>query len=356
MRQRTQVLLAGGGILLLLGALALLGRTGTQAAAARATEARAATPAAGAVAPVAPAPTQVAAVGAPAPSAVAEPTQDAELEALAASLREKYGAKLDEPYIQIRMLEELMRYFQQRYPDRWREELLAFLKRAFPERYDALEAMLRNRVDYEKWVRDNEPYLRGLTDAQRRAATWDARNRLFGKEAAERIWAGELRNQAMADTLRTLDATDGALEQKLSTYKQRIQEIHGENADAYLARHQQEAMDRFLDLGTIQAELGAMSPQERSRSLRTVRREMGLDDEALKRWDTLDQNRDARWDAGARYMTERQAASQELSGEALEAKLAELRTRYFGAEADTIAQEEASGFLRFERPRQWGRN
>ncbi len=27
-----------------------------------------------------------------------------------------------------------------------------------------------------------------------------------------------------------------------------------------------------------------------------------------------------------------------------------------GAEADVIAQEEATGFFRFERPRQWGRN
>ena len=356
MKQRTKVLWVGAGVLALAGAL-LLSRAGPDDAAALASGPHPpSAPPPDAAPPAAPAPTPVVTGGAPSPSAGEPRARDAELEALAASLREKYGAKLGEPYIQIRLLEELMRYFQQRSPDRWREELLAFLRQAFPERYDALEAMLRNRVDYEKWVRDNDAYLRGLDETQRRAATWDARNRLFGKEAAERLWAGELRNQAMADTLRSLDASDGTLEQKLSTYKQRLQEIHGGNADAYLARHQQEAMNRFLELDSIQAELGGMAPEERSRNLRAVRREMGLDEEALKRWDALDQRRDARWDAGARYMAERQALRQELAGEALEAKLAELRTRYFGDEAETIAHEEASGFLRFERPRQWGRN
>lgn len=299
------------------------------------------------------------ATGAPHLSAPA-PTPDAEadeFEALASAMRERYGARLDEPSVQIRMLEDLMRHFQKRSPDRWREELLAFLKQAFPERYEELAAMLRNREDYEKWVKDNDAYLRGLGEKERRAALWDARNRLFGKEAAERIWAAELKNQAVADTLRTLDTTEGAsVTEKLSTYKKKLQEVHGEAADAYVARHQQELMNRFLDLSSIQRELGELAPAQRAQQLRTIRKEMGLDEEALTRWDSLDQTRDARWDAGARYMEERAALAKELSGADLEAKLQEVRARYFGAEADIIAQEEASGFLRFERPRVWGRN
>lgn len=291
------------------------------------------------------------------PSATEPDAGDEELEALVTALRERYGARLDEPSVQMRMLEDLMRYFQKRSPDRWREELLAFLKRAFPERYEELAALLRNREDYEKWVKDNEAYLRGLDEKQRRAALWDARNRLFGQDIAERLWAAELKNQAVADTLRALDAAQGAtLTDKLSAYKQKLQEVHGEAADAYVARHQQELMDRFLDLSSIQKELGAMTPEERSRSLRAVREEMGLDEQALARWDTLDRTRDARWDAGARYMEERAALAKELSGEALEAKLQEVRARYFGAEAQLIGEEEASGFFRFERPRVWGRN
>ena len=292
-----------------------------------------------------------------APSAATPDAEAAELEALANALRERYGARLDEPSVQIRLLEDLMRHFQKRSPDRWREELLAFLKKTFPERYEELAAMLRNREDYEKWVKDNDAYLRGLGEKERRAALWDARNRLFGKDAAERIWASELKNQALADTLRTLDETQGAnVTEKLSAYKKKLQEVHGEATDAYVARHQQELMNRFLDLSSIQRELGEMTPQQRSQNLRAIRKEMGLDAEALTRWDSLDQTRDTRWDAGTRYMAERQALAKELSGEALEAKLQEVRARYFAAEADLIAQEEASGFFRFERPRVWGRN
>ncbi|MFL5349992.1 MAG: hypothetical protein ACJ8AT_34885 [Hyalangium sp.] len=282
---------------------------------------------------------------------------DQELEQLSAYMRERFGGKLKEPYIQIKMLEDLMRFFQKRSPDHWQEELLAFLKKTFPELYDELAATLRNRVDYEKWVKDNDSYLKGLSDKERRAAMWDARNRLFGKENAERIWASELKNEAVADTLAAIDAKpDAKLTEKLSTYKQRLQEIYGDQTDAYLERHRQETMNRFLDLSSVQQDLTAMTSQERSQNLRAIRKEMGMDEETLKRWDALDQTRDSRWDAGAKYMAERQALAQQFSGPELEAKLQEARARYFGTEAEVIAQEEASGFFRFERPRQWGRN
>lgn len=307
-----------------------------------------------------PAPTPVVAA-APAAPVPAPPLllkdPDQELEQLSAHMRERFGGKLKEPYIQIKMLEDLMRYFQKRSPDHWQEELLAFLKKTFPELYDELAATLRNRVDYEKWVKDNDSYLKGLSDKDRRAAMWDARNRLFGKENAEKIWASELKNEAVTDTLATIDAKpDAKLTEKLSTYKQRLQEIYGDQTDAYLERHRQETMNRFLDLSSVQQDLTAMTPQERSQNLRAIRKEMGMDEEALKRWDTLDQTRDARWDVGMKYMAERQALAQQFSGAELEAKLQEVRARYFGTEAEVIAQEEASGFFRFERQRQWGRN
>jgi hypothetical protein len=312
-------------------------------------------------APPAPAPSvaQAPAAVVEEPAATPEPTGDPEesLEKLATFMRERYGSRLHEPYLQVKMLEDLMRYFQKHFPDRWQEELLAFLKKTFPERYEELAATLRNRLDYEKWVKDNQAYLRGLTDSERRAAMWDARNRLFGKEAAEKIWAGELRNQAMMDSLQAIDAkADADLNQKLSMYKQSLKDIHGERTEAYLEQHRQESMNRFLDLSSVQRELTAMAPAERSQSLRTIRKELGLDEEALKRWDELDQTRDMRWQSGAAYMAEREALSKQFSGAELEAKVQQLRARFFGAEAEVIGQEEASGFFRFERPRQWGRN
>jgi hypothetical protein len=353
--QKTMMLVGAAALLALMGSLALV--KPPEPASPTGASSRA-SPRGAPLPPASPTSAAPSATGTRATGTPSSPdAETAEHEALVNAMRERYGARLDEPSVQMRMLEDLMRYFQKRSPDRWREELLAFLKEAFPERYDELAAMLRNREDYEKWVKDNDAYLRGLGEKERRAAVWDTRNRLFGKDVAERLWAAELKNQAVADTLRTLDTMEGApFTQKLSAYKKKLQEVHGAAADAYLARHQQELMNRFLDLPSIQRELTELSPTERSRSLRTLRKEMGLDGEALQRWDALDQTRDARWDAGTRYMAERAALAKELSGDALEARLQEVRSRYFGAEADIIAQEESSGLLRFERPRQWGRN
>jgi hypothetical protein len=55
-------------------------------------------------------------------------------------------------------------------------------------------------------------------------------------------------------------------------------------------------------------------------------------------------------------MAERAALAKQYSGDDLEAHVQDLRTRYFGAEAATIASEEASGFFRFDRPRTYGLN
>jgi hypothetical protein len=361
MAKRTKMIAVGAGVAVVALLCGLLLSSGEDEA----------PPAPVAVAPAPPVPAPRAAPPASAPSmaqapaalveepAAPQPPEDPELdlEKLATVMRERYGARLHEPYLQVKMLEALMRYFQKHFPDRWQEELLAFLKKTFPERYEELAAMLRNRLDYEKWVNDNQVYLRGLTDSQRRAAIWDARNRLFGKEAAEKIWAGELRNQAMADSLLAIDAkADADLNQKLSMYKQSLKDIHGDRVEAYLEQHRQESMNRFLDLSSVQSELTAMSAAERSQSLRTIRKEMGLDEEALKRWDELDRTRDMRWQSGAAYMAEREALSKQFSGAELEAKAQALRARFFGSEAEVIAQEEASGFFRFERLRQWGRN
>lgn len=281
-----------------------------------------------------------------------------ELQRLAEYLRGRYGGeKLNNAYMQVKLLEELMRYFQKHAPGDWEQALLAFLRETYPERYEALAAVLRARLDYERWIRENERYLLELGEEDRRRNIWEQREALFGKEAAEQIWASERKSQAVADALAALDArTDVKVADKVKLYREQLQEVYGAQTDAFLERHRQEAMNRFLDLASVQRELGALSPEERSRSLREIRVGMGLDAEALQRWDALDAERDARWDAGARYMREREALARQYAGAELEARLRPIRERYFGAEAETIADEEAGGFFRFTRPRVWGRN
>jgi hypothetical protein len=106
----------------------------------------------------------------------------------------------------------------------------------------------------------------------------------------------------------------------------------------------------------VQQDLAALAPAERSAALRDVRKGLGLDEAALGRWDTLDRERDRRWAVGQEYMAARAALVKQHAGEALEAQLQELRARYFGTEAATIADEEASGFFRFAGPRKYGLN
>lgn len=278
-------------------------------------------------------------------------------DALVAQLRARYGAHLQYPYVQLKMLERLMRYFRAQSPEHWREELLDLLRAAFPDRYAELAANLQHWLDYEQWMNEHRTSLQGLDGKARHDAIWEARERIFGKEAAANIWASELKNQAATDALHAADALEGAtVSERLERYKEGLEDVYQEQAEPYLERHRQEVMDRFLDLDSVQKDLSDLSPEEREKSLREIRQGLGMPEDALQRWDALDRERDARWDTGARYMQEREALAKQYSGGALEERLKELRTRYFGAEAETIAGEEQSGFFRFSRPRRWGRN
>lgn len=272
-------------------------------------------------------------------------------------LRSRYGARLRDPHTQMRMLEELMRHFQKLNPTGWEADLLAVLQQAFPELYEELALRLRQRLDYEKWVKEHHAELKDKPAAERRAALWEERTRLFGKEVAEKLWAAELRNLAVSDALTAIDAQPGAsVGERMAQYKQSLQKAYGEGAQEYVQAHRQELMNRFLDLGSVQKDLGTMTPEQRVKNLRTLRQEMGLDEQALQRWEELDRVRDSRWEVGSQYMSEREALAQQYSGPELEARLTELRARYFSDEAPTVAEEEQSGFFRFTRPRQWGRN
>lgn len=274
-----------------------------------------------------------------------------------AYLQERYGKKIENPYIQMKMLEELIRLYQRQYPDRWQEMVLDILRAAFPERYEELALRLQRRLEYEAWMEENRQRLQGLSAEERHAALWEARNRIFGAEDAETIWASELRSQALADALSTIDGQEGAsVSDRLTMYKQALKDIHADDFDSHMERNRHAVMNRFLGLASVQQALSSMSPEERARSLRDIRQGMGLDEAALARWDDLDRERDARWDSGRKYMEERSALTKSYAGEELEQELTELRSRYFGVEADVIAQEEASGFFRFDRPRRWGQD
>jgi hypothetical protein len=295
--------------------------------------------------------------GAARPATAAAAALPADLAELVAYLRGRFGKHIASRYVQVQMLEKLMRHFQGKNPDGWQAELLAAVRAAFPERYDEIAATLQHRLDYEAWLKSNEGRLRGMGERERREAMWEARQRLFGEEAAAEIWASDQQGQAVTDALAAIDALPNAtVSDRLAQYKESLLETHQENADTYLQNHRQETLSRFLALDSVQRELASLPPADRSRVLRDVRKGLGLDDAALGRWDTLDVERDRRWAVGQEYMAARAALAKQYSGEELERHLQELRSRFFGVEAATIADEEASGFFRFAGPRKYGLN
>jgi Proteobacterial lipase chaperone protein len=277
--------------------------------------------------------------------------------ALVEQLQAEYGAGIEHPSVQMRMIEALMRYFQERDPVNWQAALLAAVRAAFPELHDRVAALLRDRLKYEAWMDENRARLAAMDGEARREALRQAREDTFGPDVAEELWASDIKNRALGDALVAIDTQDGtSVSDKLSMYRQSLAEVHGDQVDGYLEKHRHQAMTRFFDLSSVQKELEAMAPDQRRQTMRALRRGMGLDEESLGRWDDLDRARDQRWDSGARYMAERAALAGSHSGEELEQRVHELRVRYFGGEADTIRAEEQSGFFRFERERRWGRD
>ena len=224
-----------------------------------------------------------------------------------AALRARYGGHLHEPHTQMRMLEQLMRYFQQRNPTGWEADLLALVRQAFPEMAEELALRLRQRVEYARWMDAHHQELLDQSPDERRAAVWKKREELFGAQVAEELWQGELRATALSNALTSIDAlpSDVGVGERLARYQQSLQHTYGEETPGYLHEHQQELMNHFLDLGSVQRDLDAMTPEQRAASLREVRQGMGLDAAALDRWKELDTRRDARWELGTQYMNER---------------------------------------------------
>ena len=82
----------------------------------------------------------------------------------------------------------------------------------------------------------------------------------FGKEAAESIWASELKGQAATDALQAAGALEGAnVSERLARYKEGLEDVYQEHTGSYLERHRQEVLDRFLDLDSVQRDLSTLT-------------------------------------------------------------------------------------------------
>lgn len=279
--------------------------------------------------------------------------EDLTFDQIVGLLRKKYGSKLQFAYLRVRMLEELLRFLKEKYPETWVQMLQEILGAAFPAEARSLFDLSEKLYKYQRYMEENEGKLSRMTDEERRAALWDARHSLFGDEA-EQIWQGERANEKVADSLKKIRDSKGVSPQdKLKTYQASLQEAYGNSLPAMMENHRQTYVNSFVD--AVQEDLGAMNPGERSAFLREIRSTMGMDDAALSRWDKLDSERDQRWSNGELYMQERKEITGKYSGTEQEQKLDELRRKLFGEEAESIKNEEAGGYFRFSSKRRYGR-
>lgn len=270
-------------------------------------------------------------------------------------LRDRFAGRIDSAHAQIKLLEQLQSYLMALYPEDWQTRIGPFLRALFPQLAQQLESQFRKLTQHNDWLRAHRQDLLQLPPAERRQQLWGARRAAFGAEA-EQIWAAELKNQAVQDTLLGLeDAAHLTVQEKFSQYLASVQQAHGEQAAGLLQRRQTELLNRFLDVGSVQSDLQAQAPAERQASLRALRRAMGMEEAALERWSAVDRQRDAAWVRGQSYERERARILAEPPGAERENRLRALRSERFGDEAELIAAEEESGFYRYQGERRIGR-
>jgi hypothetical protein len=270
-------------------------------------------------------------------------------------LREQFGATISHKHTQIKAIEKLLAYLRGNYPDDWQDRVQAMLAGAFPGLASQLFAQYQNMTAYNDWMAANREELAKMSGHDRREALRDARFRFFGEDAAE-IWEEEFRHSQIYDAMDAIrQSPDSTLEDKLTVYRNSIDQAYGDAAGDFIERRQTELLTKFLELPTVQQDLHRMNPAQRSAELERVREAMGLDEEARARWRDLDHERDQAWEVGDRYMRERDRLSQAWEGDERTRRLDELRAKHFGADADTIRQEEEAGFFRYGHKRVIGK-
>ncbi len=272
-------------------------------------------------------------------------------EQIVALLRQRYGDRIHNARVRVAMLEELMRYLREQYPDRWVEVLNEILAAAFPERATELFRLSENLYRYEREIEERRDLLGRMSREERQELLWSVRYEYFGEQADE-IWESEKRMRGVAQTLEAIKTSELSVQEKLSAYTRSLEDSFGDQLPSVLEKRKLNLVNAFTE--AVQEDLADLEPEDRNLALRQIRSALGMDEAALERWDDLDRRRDARWTAGETYMERRKEVQSSCTGDC-EAELQALRRELFGEEADIIAREEAGGFFRFERERRYGR-
>lgn len=277
------------------------------------------------------------------------------LSSLADEMRSKFGADLDHPLGKLKMIADLRNWFMSQFPDDWLVQLMLFLQTEFPGDADKLIAMLEGLLEYEAFGQNLELSQFESNEALQEYM-WEKRQQLFGDES-EIIWEGEHKAKTMRDRVRELEGVAGNFGELQQQYVDTRKSIYGENAFVEQSSEVTNMLNEFLTLTNVQGELHNMPEAERKTALRDFRKNLGMDNDALDRWEALDQKREVSWTQGAEYMSRRASLSEAYTGDELVEQIYQLQNEFFTeSQATNIRNEEATGFFRFQRQRTIGLN
>jgi len=274
-------------------------------------------------------------------------------------LKNSYGKRIQELNVQASLI-KVKQYVLNHYDIDGIEHFVRIIQAAFPKYFDSIFSILDRLDIYNEWLIDNQSMLGELSHLEKNGALWEKRRELFGKDAAI-IWSDELAELAQKqtkihDTIRQLNqAHDLSLDEKLYQLQTLISENH-EGSVQELSINAGMLSQAFLNFDSVQQNLKQLSPENRQLEINNARRQLGFSEEQIEAQQAKDEERNQRWDNGLAYMDERNQLIETLNEDELASALDALREKYFKAEAITIKKEEETDFLRFNRPRKYGKN
>lgn len=282
------------------------------------------------------------------------------IDKMVAELKKCYGKTISQKSTQADLL-GIRSFIIGTHPGNGKAVFITILTRAFPDYVHEILMTLEKLDLYNLWLEDNKKRLLQMTESERSAALWAKRTELFGDDA-DKIWSGDMlaieaKRAKVQDALAALnESRDTTLDEKLDIYQSTLHETYGGSPEEFILEQSGILSKVFFTIDSVQDELKKMSPEQRQAEINNIRRKMGYTDEQIEMSARRDADNERRWQAGYKYMQERDALTGQLQGPELDEQLTALREKYFHDEAKTIELEEKDDFFRFKRPRLYGRN
>jgi hypothetical protein len=274
-------------------------------------------------------------------------------------MKQQHSHEISSVLVQLSMADFRLFVLEQ-FPVKGESVFQQIMRAAFPNYADSIFALLESMRQYNEWHIDMLLTLNDMNPLTRKGTLWAKRTGLFGDRAQE-IWQQELdgeenKQKNIQETLALLhQANELSMTDRLNILTDSINQQYGDEHSNLLISKGMVA-DIYFHLDSVQTDLEKMNETERINALAESRRQLGFTPERIKELAQQDQDNEIRWKNGYEYMSARDQVVSLYNGSEQDAKLTDLREKYFKHEAATIEKEEKTDFYRYKRPRLYGSN